>query len=220
MKLPQTFVPNKGLEEKIKELLEYESRIKYDPNNVSCLYKSCNRFIEEVKTDDLKIMYGKSKRLIEKLQINYTTHDIEALSRRIGKLNTPWKVYISNLGIYFSALINEIIAEKDRIELTLKKELDGLGLYLEIGELVVKGNLGSFTGSFMKGGKMTVAGNVNKYAGYSMEDGIIIVKGNTGDHLGYNMPGGEIRVQGKILDIERITCKGTIYHKDKRVWPI
>ena len=59
-----------------------------------------------------------------------------------------------------------------------------------------------------------------------MEDGEIIVNGNAGK-TGPGMIGGVIRVKGEISKIVKkvkvsgltAECKGTIYSKDKKIWP-
>lgn len=81
--------------------------------------------------------------------------------------------------------------------------LDGVGVGLAHGDVVVDGNTGSSTGAGMTGGHIHVLGDVGHDAGVSMQGGELRVDGNAGDRLGAGSPGarrgmtgGEIIVRG------------------------
>ncbi len=84
-----------------------------------------------------------------------------------------------------------------------RARVDGLGVGLASGEVIVDGDAGCRIGARMTGGSIHVRGNVGHDAGVSMRGGELRVDGNAGDRLGANasgtrqgMTGGEIVVRG------------------------
>jgi len=101
-----------------------------------------------------------------------------------------------------------------------------VGMGMQSGEIIVKGNIGAHCGAFMKGGKIVIEGNADDWLGAEMEGGEIIVKGNTrhlvacpywgdlegmkggkitiegnaGNYIGEKMCGGEIEIKGNAGD--------------------
>lgn len=88
-----------------------------------------------------------------------------------------------------------VIGDCDKVKL--------IGHQMSLGEIVIKGNAGYNTGSYMTGGKIVIEGNSRDYLGAMMEGGQIFVNGNVGHFLGgaykgemVGMNGGEIFVNG------------------------
>ena len=52
------------------------------------------------------------------------------------------------MGIYISALINKIITEEDIITLRPNEELDGMGLSLQKGTLIIESNVKNNAGKY------------------------------------------------------------------------
>jgi formylmethanofuran dehydrogenase subunit C len=78
-----------------------------------------------------------------------------------------------------------------------------IGHKMSFGSILIKGNAGYNTGSYMTGGTLEIGGNTRDYLGAMMEGGQIICNGNTGHFLGgaykgesSGMEGGEIIVHG------------------------
>ncbi|MBU4501564.1 MAG: hypothetical protein KKA79_03165 [Nanoarchaeota archaeon] len=192
MKLPKTFRPEKDLDGRIEDLLSSES-LDYNPRLVNALLCVGGKFLEhEWKNYDA--FYDISEGLVRGLE--YGLKDVEELSKRI-KLETEKH---RKLGIYLSALVNKIITENDVVTLNLEEELDGIGMYLQKGKLIVEGNAYDYTGCGMEGGKLIVEGNVHDATGISMKGGELVVKGNAYDYTGCDMEGGKIVVEGNAND--------------------
>lgn len=123
---------------------------------------------------------------------------------------------------------------------------DYAGQGMKNGNIEIVGKVCSFLGQGMEGGLIEAFSNALYEVGHSMEGGKIIVRGDAADgvgslasggkieifgdtgKIGRCMKGGEIVVHGTIGEIVEeynhigfwpSTCKGTIYHKDKKVWP-
>jgi len=116
------------------------------------------------------------------------------------------KVYWGNkkltLGDFFS-----VEGEKSE-SITVTGDCDKvklIGHEMSLGEIVIKGNAGYNTGSYMTGGKIVIEGNCRDYLGAMMEGGQIFLTGNAGHFLGgaykgemVGMKGGEIFVTGNV----------------------
>jgi len=88
-----------------------------------------------------------------------------------------------------------VIGDCDKVKL--------IGHEMSLGEIVIKGNAGYNTGSYMTGGKIAIEGDCRDYLGAMMEGGQIFLNGNAGHFLGgaykgemVGMNGGEIFVKG------------------------
>ena len=108
MKLPQDFIPEKSLEKNEEGLLE-KSKLSYNPKTLNCLLDLGKKFLEKAEAGQYKDMYGIGIESIRGLE--YTLEDVEELSKKI-EIGTEEDLW---LGVYFSALINKVITEKDNI---------------------------------------------------------------------------------------------------------
>lgn len=92
-----------------------------------------------------------------------------------------------------------------------------IGLEMQNGSIIVKGNAGTEIGGNMMGGSITIEGNVGTKVGDYMYGGSITVKGNADYWVGSHMRGGEIHLLGDYESIaDDIEC-GKIYHKGKLI---
>lgn len=274
MKLPKTFRPNKDLEKKTEDLINFHFP-EYSKKRVERLVNTSELFLEEQKKiglyfKSIEQRYNIANDLVKNML--YTNLDLEGFIKSL-----PIDNKCEPLGIYISALINKLIEEDDIIILDANNEFLGLGSYLERGTLMVKGDIGHETGYSMKGGKIIVKGSVKDMPGFNMLDGKIIINGYAGRWVGNCMEGGEIligrdvenrvgnemrggqiivngnagndtgngmkkgtiiikgsagehtglssekdaviKIYGGITSINYNSCKGTIYQRDKKIWP-
>ncbi|MBU4502050.1 MAG: hypothetical protein KKA79_05625 [Nanoarchaeota archaeon] len=198
MKLPKSFRPEKDLDSKIKDLLSSESLV-YDPGAVEDLLDVGEYFLEQ-ELDNYEGFYHVGVGLVKGLK--YDLKDVEELSKKIKQGQNK------RLGVYLSALINKKITEKDTITLTLEEELNGVGMYLQKGTLIINGNVNNSIGWGMKDGKLIVKGNAYDYTGWCMEGGEVVVKGNANDNTGCYMKGGELVVEGDVNDFTGFDMAG------------
>ncbi|MBU4501180.1 MAG: hypothetical protein KKA79_01195 [Nanoarchaeota archaeon] len=224
MKLPKSFRPEKDLDSKIEDFLDSESLV-YDPRVVAALLDISEEFLEQA-CDDYDGFYDIGVGLVRGLK--YGLKDVEELSKRIKYGQSKL------LGIYLSVLVNKKIKEKDTVTFTLEEELDSVGLYLQKGTLIIKGNTNNNTGFYMEGGKIVVKGNVNNFTGFYMVGGGLVVEGNANDFTGCymgrgelivegnangftgsGMEGGRLVVEGEIRGISDYFSKGAIIEGDK-----
>lgn len=82
--------------------------------------------------------------------------------------------------------------------------LDGVGMGLKSGRLVVEGDVGLNAGRAMGGGELRITGSAGPYAGSAMTGGLLHIGADAGDHLGapqlgelVGMRGGMIVVAGR-----------------------
>lgn len=194
MKFPKTFRPEKGLDEKIKYLLDsagFENS-HASPIRVRDLMLNAAKFMSErdkanaVSLDSCKL----AEEIVQDMEY-YNKYDLEYFARVITEDNSN-----RHLGEYISALLNKIIQEDEIICLELREPLDYLGYKLERGTLVIKGDAGNALGSSNNGGKIIVDGNARDSVGFQMKKGCIIVNKDVKDYLGLDIYGGEIHVGG------------------------
>jgi formylmethanofuran dehydrogenase subunit C len=69
---------------------------------------------------------------------------------------------------------------------------DFLGVKMQGGTIICKGNAGDRVGDKMRRGIVLIEGNVGEYCAASMMAGTIGVLGTTGDYLGYGMKRGTL----------------------------
>lgn len=122
------------------------------------------------------------------------------------------------LGFFISGAYNEVIQEDDLLCLNLSRytgtvsglgyrhskgrlEILGKGTYclgvkMESGEILLRGNVGSHVGKFMQGGQIIIQGNAGNWIGQHMRGGLIRIRGNARDIIGKKMTGGEIVIEG------------------------
>jgi formylmethanofuran dehydrogenase subunit C len=80
-----------------------------------------------------------------------------------------------------------------------------IGVYMNGGEIIIRGNVGMHLGEELKAGRIVVYGNVEGWAGSMMKGGEIEIHGNASDYLGApyrgcdeGMRGGKITVFGDV----------------------
>ncbi|MBU4502376.1 MAG: hypothetical protein KKA79_07295, partial [Nanoarchaeota archaeon] len=188
MKFPKSFIPDKDLKNNIEKLIKEPKKNKtFSELGVEYLIQSCDEFLTDQKRKDMFAGRSIAKRIAD--EIIYTKQELEELSKRI----TVKKETDRQLGIYLSFLVNKIIKEKDIIKLTLKHELKYIGTKLSRGTLIVKGNVGKYSGWCMTGGELIIEGNA-KSAGWFMRGGHYTLKGNAIGDVGAGMADGYITV--------------------------
>src|SRR3989338_10136620 len=117
--------------------------------------------------------YVVAKNLVEKL--NYSAKDVKDFSIRIKKCESDKWFFCS--GIFLSALVNAS-QESDFEILTehLIKNLCYLGLYNK-KNILVRGNVGSSSGSNMTAGSLIIMGDAELITGNNLFGGEIIIYG-------------------------------------------
>ncbi|WP_232215832.1 formylmethanofuran dehydrogenase subunit C [Archaeoglobus veneficus] len=139
-----------------------------------------------------------------------------------------FKVYYGNHLVSLDELFE---VEKNGSEEVLVLEGDfsrvkWVGVGMQSGEIIVKGDIGAHCGAFMKDGRIIIEGNADDWLGAEMEGGEIVVKGsagncvacpywgdlegmkggkitiegNAGNYIGEKMCGGEIEIKGNAGD--------------------
>ncbi|MBU4502051.1 MAG: hypothetical protein KKA79_05630 [Nanoarchaeota archaeon] len=189
MKLPKSFRPEKDLDSKIKELVNL---LDSNQNTIKNILESSEEFISKYDDyHDIRKLYGLGQDL--SMKIDYTDSDLTVLSEKLRIDNTiPFQGYI---GIYLNALVDKIAGSYDSILLAPQEPIDGLGTLMEKGTIIIKGNVGNYTGSYMQGGYMIVKGHTGMQTGYSMRGGIIDVRGSVQGDYGIASGGGRIIVR-------------------------
>ncbi|MCG2718814.1 MAG: hypothetical protein L6408_08285 [Nanoarchaeota archaeon] len=184
MKLPNTFRPNKDLEENIKELM---SKKNSRSSRLSQYIHTRDEFKEFCKDEnDLWARYNKAEMLA--CGFKYNTQDLYSFA----KLE-----YEPELGMYISALAEKfMVGDNSLMFIRLAKELDFLGFGHKRGTLVIEGNVRSNAGCFMEGGKLIIKGNTGLSPGTLMNGGEMIVRGNAGDQAGDRMSNGALILYG------------------------
>lgn len=153
------------------------------------------------KLERLKIMASKVERrgisdfynacLRQAHGIEYTSEDINVFLSRV-KIKDDQR---DELGIYTSALINNLVKENETVNLDVGgKKPHFLGSFLSKGNLYICGNLGNFACYKMSGGHVILADNAGDFLALQMEGGIITAQKYTGEKTGAEMSGGEINV--------------------------
>jgi formylmethanofuran dehydrogenase subunit C len=69
------------------------------------------------------------------------------------------------------------------------------------GSIIIHGDAGNETGSFMRGGLIIIDGNVGEFLGIHMKKGSILISGNSSNRAGAQMLGGKIILCGKTPSI-------------------
>lgn len=232
MRIPGLFIPeHENLERKTQELLTKKPKRKQESPALKELLHGCETFLKKQEKIEPLEKYHIAKMVANGMR--YTKQDIEKLAEKIGDH------YRDDffLGFYLSALINRIITEKDHITLPLDTELSGLGSHLERGKVEVEWSAYSHTGDCMKGGELIIQGDTTSFTACYMTGGLLKTRKMI-DYACYFMKGGKA-ITEQITGIEpgcgmekkselwitknttRISpnCKGTIYLKNKKIWP-
>ncbi len=95
------------------------------------------------------------------------------------------------VGLYISALINNIIKENEKIVIRPNLILNCWGYRHSKGILVIEGHAGDFTGSLMSGGELIIEGNTGRYSCSGMRGGKLVVNGKMMS-IAFDVNGGEI----------------------------
>lgn len=159
-------------------------------------------------------VYQSSLRLIQ--TIEYAPHDIEQWCALVELSNEAGVEQSGPVGIYLSALINA--SNQRHFVLKIHKpqsRLHFLGFRLEEGKhLSVHGNVGHFTGAYLRGGYMKIIGSTGSWCGADMTGGRIEITGDALSKTGVRMKGGKIQVHGHIHEIAKYRTGGEIQSKD------
>lgn len=83
----------------------------------------------------------------------------------------------------------------------------GIGTRMGSGEILIRGNAGTYLGFAMRGGEIHLAGSARDFVGAEMQGGMIRVDDSAGDHVGgarsgspRGMSGGAILISGDVGD--------------------
>jgi hypothetical protein len=155
-------------------------------------------------------VYESSLRLIT--EIHYAPHDIEELCAFPGLVKEDDFELSGPMGLFISALINasdERVFSLDLHPYPIQHHF--LGVRLEPGkQLLVKGDLGHFSGAGLRGGYLEINGSTGSWCGAGMTGGRIYVGGNALSKTGEGMSGGQIHVGGRIREIARQRAGGEV----------
>ncbi|RLG12079.1 hypothetical protein DRN69_07065 [Candidatus Pacearchaeota archaeon] len=110
-----------------------------------------------------------------------------------------------------------------KLYLIIKGDVGGwTGNKMKGGEIIVKGNCNDSTGFGIQGGEITIKGNCADYTGLGMQGGKIIVKGNCRYDTGRYMQGGELNIKGEVESFDKSAFssnnQGTIIWKNTKIW--
>jgi len=187
MKIPETFKPEKNLEENIERLIKGP---RYRPGDIRNLLQNFNEFLkqEEFLTNDYIIAQN---HFVNK--IDYRLKDVEEFVKVVPVNND---LELRRLGLYLSAMINKVIIKEDENIVIIDRVLPHVGAYLETGMIIVECDTMGWLGHYMTGGLILVKGNAGNYIGHKISGGEIIVQKNAGDYVAMDMTGGNIIVKG------------------------
>ena len=145
-------------------------------------------------------------------EIHYAPHDIEELCGFIGLSREADFELHGPMGLYISALVNGSNERFFSLDLhPYPVQHHFLGFRLEAGKnLLVKGDLGHFSGAGLCGGYLEVNGSTGSWCGAGMAGGRILIAGNALSKTGERMTGGQISVNGRIREIARQRTGGEI----------
>jgi len=204
MKLPKSFIPKdkKKVEKKLDSLLEEKKHKRFH-----ILIEGLEEFLKDPE-------YKKAEYIIGGLK--YSKQDIQPFCDKLRYYGGH--DYYSDIGIYLSELINQIIKKNETMMLDLyllPENLNNFGIGFEKGTVIIEGNLGNFTGIYMKGGKIIVKGNIGDFTGYSMYGGEIhgnLIKGVQ------NVHNGKIYAEELRTFVRGFGDKGKLYKKGEPIW--
>jgi formylmethanofuran dehydrogenase subunit C len=157
-------------------------------------------------------------------KISYSSEDITRFCITMAQFQGESNFFENKAGTFLSALINNGNEGKYMIPTEhFDMEIHWLGLanskdvtvvgdvgiysgvFMRSGNIEIRGNVGRGVGSGMKSGNIIVKGDAECYVGSgwhsgSMRGGLIIVEGNAGADAGRSITGGEIRINGDVGD--------------------
>ncbi|MBM3200379.1 hypothetical protein FJZ53_05555 [Candidatus Woesearchaeota archaeon] len=217
MKIPELFLQEKGLNERVDRLLKHSA--KNHTKTVERIICQCEYFLEQEQgvNGDNKYIIGRTLAN----QIFYTKRDVEEFSKVLMKDPILSNVLEqeSGLGFFFSALINKVLKKKEKINLHMGGKINGMGAYLERGELLVHGDVHNWAGFFLNGGTVKILGSARDYTAHGMNKGRLYVKDNLGGTVGYQAIGGEILFDNFDGGTVAMSCQANVYLKEKKIWP-
>ena len=76
------------------------------------------------------------------------------------------------------------------------RRVDGIGMGMESGGLLVEGRCGHHLGARMRGGEIEVRGTAGDWAGAEMAGGVLRISGGAGARLGAAYPGARVGMTG------------------------
>jgi formylmethanofuran dehydrogenase subunit C len=115
-------------------------------------------------------------------------------------------LFVGNRQTALGELFHLDVSDDDKVLLNLypaNDRLDYLGSGLQLGEIIVHGDVGNHVGHNMSGGRIEIRGNAGDHAGGGMRSGELDIQGNVGDYTGgpasgerRGQQGGLIRIRG------------------------
>lgn len=148
-------------------------------------------------------IYEYSRQLIE--NINYTADDIKDLCTLTGLSKSGTPDHTGLMGLYISALINA--CDESHFEFDFQghqQKLHFMGFRLETGKnMIVKGNLGSFTGAQLNGGELKVNGTIGSWCAAGMTKGRIKITSDEPSTTDHKRKKWFYRVPGSVQEIVR-----------------
>jgi hypothetical protein len=165
-------------------------------------------------------VYASSLQLVGDIQ--YARHDIEELCAFLGVAREPDFELCGPMGLYISALINASDERFFTLDLQPYPVLHHfLGFRLAADKhLLVKGNLGHFSGAGLCGGFLEVNGSTGSWCGAAMAGGRIHIHGDALSKTGERMTGGQISVGGSIREIAKFRSGGEIRNRSEVFTPV
>ncbi len=93
------------------------------------------------------------------------------------------------------------------------------GMSMINGTLIIQGNASFCLGQDMKGGEIILKGNAKGHAAEMMRGGDITIKGNADEPICRGMREGTLKILGNCPAIDSSIEGGTVYHKEKCIYP-
>lgn len=207
-------------QDQVKEFCRLLSHgLKFNAYKAWLLGMELPKFVSETLAS-ASTLYASSLQMIGEIQ--YAPHDIEELCAFVGLSREPDFELRGPLGLFVSALINasgECFFSLDLHPYPGQHHF--LGFRLEAGKhLLVKGDLGHFSGAGLCGGYLEVNGSTGSWCGAGMTGGRIHISGDALSKTGERMTGGQIRVSGSIREIARHRSGGEIRNMSEVFPPV
>jgi hypothetical protein len=207
-------------QDRVKEFCRLLSHgLKFNAYKAWLLGLELPKFVADT-LDSASSVYASSLRMVGEIQ--YAPHDIEELCGFIGLSREADFELRGPMGLYLSALINASDERFFRLDLhPYPVRHHFLGFRLEADKnLLVKGDLGHFSGAGLCGGFLEVNGSTGSWCGAGMASGHIHIAGNALSKTGERMTGGQISVDGSIREIARQRSGGEIRNASEVFAPL
>jgi hypothetical protein len=155
--------------------------------------------------------YFKAWDLVEK--IGYSSPDVKRFSLALEEFQGE-DGFGYKAGIFLSALINAGKSERYTIVTRhLTEELNLIG-FMNIKDVTIEGNVGTYAGLLMKDGFLIIEGDSGEMTGADLVGGRIVVRQNSKSEVGEDMMDGEIIVLGDVKSIGKIKGGTLVIHGD------